>query len=347
MTTSFDRFLETVQRLVEHESPTGDVARNRSLADIHWLPKWRPGEPHVERHEGPGYGDHLVGRFPGPETTNGSAPSTDPLLLLGHMDTVHPAGSLAEMPFGQRDGTLTGPGVFDMKSGVTLALVALDEVARRRAEGEGPGLPGPVTLLVTCDEEVGSPTSRALIEELARSSRATLVLEPCLPGGVVKTARKGVADYYLTVKGVPAHAGIEPEKGASAIHALVDAIGAILPLARPDIGTTISVGKISGGTAMNVVAAEAKASVDVRFWTREEADRIDAAIRSHQPADSRCTIHVGGGVNRYPLEETQASRALFERAAEMGAALGLPMEAGRTGGGSDVQLHFSGRLPYA
>ena len=199
MTTSFDRFLETVQRLVEHESPTGDVARNRSLANI-IAGEMEARGASVERHEGPGYGDHLVGRFPGFPANNGNAPSPGPLLLLGHMDTVHPVGSLEQMPFGAQNGKLAGPGVFDMKSGVTLALVALDEVSRRSEAGEGPGLAGPVTLLVTCDEEVGSPTSRALIEEQARSSRATLVLEPCLPGGVVKTARKGVADYYLTVE---------------------------------------------------------------------------------------------------------------------------------------------------
>ncbi len=329
---ALDQFLATLQRFVEQESPSGDVERNKAMADLLQVEIERRGG-RVERRDGPGYGDHLIGRF---EAAEGAPLSNaQPLLLMGHMDTVHPVGSLAEMPFQQLEDRLTGPGVFDMKAGVTLALIALDEVARGVEQGTGPGLAGPVTLLVTCDEEVGSPTSKELIENLARESRATLVLEPSLPGGVVKTARKGVADYDVSVTGVPAHAGIEPDKGASAIHGLVEALDTILTWARPEVGTTISAGMIRGGTARNVIAETAGATVDVRFWSREEADRVDAALRSLELGDPRLNITIGGGVNRYPLEETSASQELFVRAAALGQALGFDVQAGRTGGGSD------------
>lgn len=322
-----------MRRLVEHESPTGDVARVEAVGALLVAEIERRGG-RVEREDGPGYGAHLIAHF-GTDGLGPTATGRKPILLVGHMDTVHPVGRLAEMPFEEKDGRITGPGVYDMKSGVTLALEAVSEVTRRYGQDEGPGLAGPVTLLITTDEEVGSPTSRELIERLARESRAALVFEPSLPGGKVKVGRKGVADYTIRVDGVPAHAGIEPEKGASATHALIDVLAEVIGLARPDEGTTVSVGTLSGGTAMNVIADRAEAAVDVRFWTASEADRVDTAIRAMQVADPRCNLDIGGGVNRYPLEQTEASRALFERAVELGREVGFAVEGGRTGGGSD------------
>lgn len=327
------RFRDVVRKLVEQESPTGDVERVEAVGDLLVDEVMRRGG-RVEREEGPGYGAHLIARFGGDDLAHQAAERRS-ILLVGHMDTVHPVGRLTEMPFEERDGRITGPGVYDMKSGVTLALEAVSEVVRRRDEEDGPGLSSPVTLLVTTDEEVGSPTSRALIERLARESRAALVFEPSLPGGKVKVGRKGVADYRIRVHGVPAHAGIEPEKGASATHALIAVLAEVVALARPDDGTTVSVGTLSGGTTMNVIADRAEASIDVRFWTTGEADRVDAAIRSLSLGDPRCTLEIDGGVNRYPLEETDASRALFERAVELGSEVGFTVEGGRTGGGSD------------
>jgi len=327
-----DAFTQLLRPLVEIESPTGDVEANLRIASgLEALLTDRGAK--VERVDAPGYGQHLVARV-------GPSPEVAPLLLLGHMDTVHPVGSLATMPLQVSDERISGPGVFDMKGGLCLALSALDLVRARDAAGSGPGLaPGGLTILITCDEEVGSPTSRDLIEREARASRATLVFEPSLPGGTVKVARKGVADYRVAVRGVPAHAGIEPEKGANAIHTLLQLLAEPLAAAKPDQGTTVNVGRIAGGTALNVVAEHAEAGVDVRFWTRDEADRLDRVIKnlvSTAPGvDPRVRVEVTGGVNRYPLEQTEASRDLLERAEAEASDLGWAVGTGRTGGGSD------------
>lgn len=346
MTTVYavQEFFELLRPLVELESPTRDFERNRGVADLlEGLLTTRGAA--VERLTAPGFGDHLIGRIE-PDAHN------PPLLILGHMDTVHPVGSLEAMPLRLLDDRITGPGVFDMKGGLCVALLALDAVRARGAaanapqreqtspaEGALPGSdtlpPGGVTFLITCDEEIGSPSSRELIEREARASRATLVLEPSLPGGRIKTGRKGVADYGLRVTGVPAHAGIEPDKGASAIHALMELLAQIRDAARPEDGTTVNVGRIEGGTALNVVAEHARAGVDVRFWTRDEAERVDRAVRRLRPSDARCTLDISGGINRYPLEETAESRAVVARAAACAAEMGFELQTGRTGGGSD------------
>jgi glutamate carboxypeptidase len=258
------------------------------------------------------------------------------ILLLGHFDTVWPAGSLESMPVRERDGRLYGPGVFDMKAGIAVAMLAIRALAAAAR-------PSPrVVMLWTTDEEVGSATSRALIEEEARRSEAVLVLEPSLPGGAAKTSRKGVAGYTVTVHGVSAHAGLDPDKGASAIHELARQVIALEALRDSARGITLNVGTISGGSRPNVVADLASAEIDVRVPTMPDAARIDAAIRSLRTVHPLTHLEIGGGIERPPFERTPAVVRLYERAIRAAGQLGRHLEEGAAGGGSDG--NFTGAI---
>jgi glutamate carboxypeptidase len=319
-------YLALLQDLVTRESPSRDETRCRQLADYLAHELRRVGAK-VERHPAPGFGEHLEAHVLGAEQ------SERPLLVVGHLDTVHAVGTLERNPCRVDSDRIWGPGSYDMKAGIAAAIEALGLLATggRRPQSD-------VTLLITCDEEIGSTTSRALIEEKARQARAALVLEPSAPGGKVKASRKGVAVYDLHVRGRPAHAGIEPDAGASAIHELARLTLRLLTLSDKETGTTVNVGVVQGGTRSNVVAEEARAQVDVRFWTSEEAARVDAAVRGLRLEDPRCVLEVGGGIDRPPLERTPESDRLFERAREAGAAAGLTLERTGTGGASDGNL---------
>lgn len=265
-------------------------------------------------------GDHVRARFPG----DGA-----PVLILGHFDTVWPVGTLERMPL-RRDGDrLHGPGSFDMKAGIALALTAM--AALRAA-----ALPHrPVTMLWTTDEEIGSATSRATIEHEARTAAEVLVLEPALPGGALKTARKGCGEFELTVHGVAAHAGLDPGKGASAIHELAVQIAAVERLQDLPRGISVNVGLVSGGTRPNVVAEEARAVIDVRAPTRAAADAVSSAIGRLQPVRPGTRLTIKGGFERPPMERTPAVVELFARAAAVAAGLGRELAEGSAGGGSD------------
>lgn len=330
-----DPCLRLLEALVILESPSADPDRNLAIASR--LSEELEGRgASVERHPAPGYGEHLLARVVG--KSSGDAP----LLVIGHMDTVHAVGSLARLPFSVAvaHDRVSGPGAYDMKGGLAVAITALDLLARvgRRPLGD-------LLFVITCDEEIGSPTSRALIEEHARGARGALVLEPSVPGGAAKTRRKGVGGFHVSVRGRPAHAGIEPEVGASAIHELVRIVEEIRRLSDQDKGTTINVGVIQGGTRVNVVAEDAQADVDLRFWTAAEADRVERAIRSLTVSDSRCALSIGGGVNRGALERTGASEALFEHARQVAAAQGWELAEGSTGGASDGNLISAAGCP--
>lgn len=325
--------LELLGRLVELESPTGDEEGNLQAADLLQEELSRRGAT-VARRSAPGYGVHLVARIPA--RRGGEEDDTErrtPVLVLGHMDTVHPRGTLERLPFRIGTDLVEGPGVFDMKGGWACFLAALDLLDGR---GSGPG--GPLLVVITCDEEVGSPSSRGLIEEAARASRACLVLEPSVPGGGLKVRRKGTGEARLRVTGRPAHAGIEPEKGASAIHELARQILEAVALADPEKGTHVNVGLAKGGTGANVVAAAAEAVVDFRFWTRDEAERVEAGLQGLSSVDPRCSVEVTGGVNRWALEPTSGSGQLVELAHAAAARVGLRLEEGATGGASDGNL---------
>jgi glutamate carboxypeptidase len=237
---------------------------------------------------------------------------------------VWPAGELSKRAFSIEDGTARGPGVFDMKSGIVLSIMALRSLTDR-----------PVTVLLTSDEEAGSSSSRALIEAEASRCRAVLVLEPSLPGGALKTARKGVGRFTIKAIGRAAHAGIEPEKGVNAIEEISKQILKLQRMSDSRRGTTVTVGVVQGGTRSNVVPAEAGAEIDVRVTTIEEAERIAHAIKSLDAEldDARLEIH--GGITRPPMERTEDTARLFRLAQDLAAQIGMDLREGATGGASD------------
>jgi len=268
-------------------------------------------------------GDHLRAEF-------GSGDRQ--ILLLGHFDTVWPVGQLERMPLAHRDGRLHGPGVFDMKTGIALGMLAVRALI---AEPPSAAAPRRIVMLWTTDEEVGSDTSRAAIEDEARRSAAVLVLEPSLPGGALKTARKGCGTYDIVARGVAAHAGVAPHEGASAIHELAHQIGGLRRLAKQSPGISVNVGTIAGGSRANVVAEEARAVVDVRAETATEMSLVDRFVRHLEAGDPRVTLEVDGGFDRPPLERTASVARLFERARTLAAEIGIDLREGSTGGGSD------------
>ena len=249
------------------------------------------------------------------------------ILLLGHFDTVWDVGQIERMPFREADGRLYGPGIYDMKASIPIALLAVRLV---------PAAVRPrIVILLTTDEEVGSETSRAAIEHEELASDAVLVLEPSLPGGAAKTARKGCGEFLVRARGVSAHAGIDPGNGASAIHELAHQIVALERLRDVARGISVNVGVISGGTRGNVIAEEASAIVDVRVPTMEDAARVEAAVRGLTPRNAEVTLEVSGAVARPPLERKPAGVRLYEEAKAAAAVLGVALQEGATGGGSD------------
>ena len=309
-----------LEQLVRLESPSGDAdALNRCGTSIaHELTRLGGRVTPIATDGG---GDHLRAEF-------GSGPSQ--LLILGHFDTVWPIGQLARMPVRQDDGRFYGPGAFDMKAGIVIALLAMRAVADARLD-----LPHLVVMLWTTDEEVGSLTSRTLIEAEARASRAVFVLEPSLPGGAVKTARKGVGENRIRATGIAAHAGVDPGRGASAVHELAWQVSRLVELSNPAAGVTVNIGTFHGGSRPNVVADAAEASVDVRVPTLADAERVVAALGSLVPRDSRVRLDVSGGLDRPPMERSEGVVQLYHLARALAADLGRTLEEGATGGGSD------------
>ncbi|MDP9323860.1 MAG: M20 family metallopeptidase [Acidobacteriota bacterium] len=313
---------ETIEALVRLESPSHDKAAvdrcgnelERRLTDL---------GASVERLRQDTRGDHLRAHWKGTREKG-------QILLLGHFDTVWDVGSLEQMPLREVDGRLYGPGIYDMKSGIAVSMLAM-----RALDSLGAGGRPRVVMLWTTDEEIGSGTSRGVIEEEARRSGAVLVLEPSLPGGAVKTSRKGVGEFELIVHGVAAHAGLDPGKGASAIHELARQILNLEALQDPDRGVTINVGVITGGSRPNVVADRASARIDVRVQTMADAALLDSAIRGLRAANPAVGLEIDGAVERPPLERSPGVRRLYKRAVGIAAALGRDLPEGAAGGGSD------------
>jgi glutamate carboxypeptidase len=251
------------------------------------------------------------------------------VLLLGHLDTVWPMGTLARMPWRVSDGWAYGPGVLDMKAGVVMALAAMRLV--RKVDDERP-----VVLLLSGDEETGSLHSRELIEEVATKCRAVFVLEPAQgPQGAYKTARKGVGQFRLEIRGVPSHSGVDFGAGHSAVRELAWQIEQISALTDLDRGTTLNVGVVGGGTQSNVVAAEAWADIDLRVTTAADAEAAGRRMQALQTRDPQCTLRLSGGLNRPPMERTEGTAELFAQAKALAAQLGFALEEAATGGGSD------------
>lgn len=315
-------YLALLEQLVLSESPTHDKEALDALADtLTELLEARGWQ--VTRHEQDGAGDHLEARL----QAAGSGPST---LLLCHFDTVWPVGTLAEMPARLEDGKYYGPGALDMKAGIAAALHATDLL--RRA-GVGPA--GPVTLLLTSDEEVGSLTSRPLIEKLGSEHDRVLVLEPGVDDGALKIGRKGVGDYTVSFHGVSSHAGNSPELGASALRELAHFLLFAESLGDDSKGTTVNVTTASGGSARNVIAERAELGIDLRVLVAGEAERIHESLGSYRSRDARVKVRVEGGLNRPPLEPNEVNQALWEQVSAIGAGLGQELRGAVVGGGSD------------
>lgn len=315
-----DWLLDTIETLVRLESPTTDKAAvDRCGSELASRIEALGGR--VTRLPRPDRGDHLIAEL-------GCGASQ--VLLLGHFDTVWPVGQLERMPLTRTNGRLHGPGVFDMKAGIAIAMLA----ARALLE-TGTALSRRLVMVWTTDEEIDSASSRQAIEDEARRSDAVLVLEPSLPGGAVKTSRKGCGSYHLVVRGVAAHAGIEPQKGASAVHELAHQILRVNALQDLGRGISVNVVQVSGGLRSNVIPDEARATVDVRVPTAAAAAEVGAAFRGLRVVDERTTMEASGGFDRPPLERTEHVARLYKEACEVARELGQALAEGGTGGGSD------------
>jgi glutamate carboxypeptidase len=316
-----DRWIRaTLRELVEQESPSEDrQAVNAAMNLVERVARKNGARP--KRHKQREFGDILELHF-GP-----SRSLRKPVLLLGHLDTVWPIGTLAQMPWRVADDRYWGPGVLDMKCGVVMALAALNALKENN-------LARPATLLLNSDEEVGSPVSRLITERLALESAAVFVLEPAQELAY-KTARKGVGLYTVQVSGVGAHSGVDFERGHSAVLELAKQIQAISNFTNLARKLTVNCGVVAGGTRSNVVAANAYAEVDVRIAKASDAAYVEKLFRSLKVSDPHCKLTITGGFNRPPMERKAGTIALFKKARSLAAELGFALEEAATGGGSD------------
>ncbi len=313
-----------IRQFVECESPSDDPAAVNRFVEL--VSDTVAGFAKVKTVKGGRFGKHLVCEMDLPGRRKSGQ-----VLALGPSDTVWPLGTLSSMPFREKDGRLWGPGVLDMKAGIAFFITAV----RALRELDIPA-PSKAVLQLNSDEEVGSESSRALTEKNAAKSKAVLVLEPGTGlAGKLKTARKGVGDYTITVRGVASHAGVDFTAGASAIVELARQIDRIVTFTHLEEGLTVNPGVISGGTRSNVVAAEARVEVDIRVAKLKDAAPLDKRFRSLKPFDKRCTIEVAGGLNRPPMERSTGVVGLFRTAQKVAREIGVELEESMTGGGSD------------
>jgi glutamate carboxypeptidase len=311
--------------LVEAESPSGDKEGSNAVVSLLASAAGSiTAVNSVERISSEDFGEHLrIRAFADNSEESG-------VVLLGHTDTVHPLGTIKDRPWRTDGNRIYGPGVFDMKVNCALALEAL-----RACESADLMPQSSITILLTCDEETGSPTGRELVEAEARNALACLVLEPPAAGGRVKTARKGTGMFTIEVEGRAAHAGLEPEKGVSAVLELARQTIRLHELNDPENGTTVTVNVISGGSHSNVIPAEAHAEVDLRFSSGTAGHEVAERIRLLTPFDSRARLNVKGGINRPPLERTEGVGQLYEYARTLAAGLNFDLGEASVGGASD------------
>ncbi|KAA0697141.1 M20 family peptidase [Neorhizobium sp. P12A] len=316
--------LSELKTWVELETPTRDAAAVNRLADrVEVLAK--EGGLIVERIPGTlGFGDILAVRSPRPAGSNEKG-----VLILAHLDTVHATGTIKEnLTLRQEGDRLYGPGIYDMKSGALMALEAMKMAVRT-------GTRSPVDLLFMPDEEMGSASSRGLIEDYARHAGHTLVVEPARDGGKIVVARKGVAMYDIVVRGRASHAGSKPQDGRSAIRAAARLVLELEGMNDVERGITVTVGTINGGTGRNTVPAECRMQVDLRLPDSETATEILGKVQNLKPVDPDITIEVKGGLSRPPFAQTEEGKRLFDHTAKIAAQLGITLEGVSTGGGSD------------
>jgi len=321
LTARQDDMVETLRRWVNHDSPTFNKEATDEMGRIIARAFEQTGA-RLETHPQKVYGDHhtLSWQYPG---------ATEQILLLGHFDTVWPDGEAKRRPFAVEKGIATGPGSNDMKSGLATALYAMQAIqALNRQPSKN------IVLVLNSEEEISSPTSRPIIEAEARKSRYALVLEPAREGNLI-TWRKGIGRFDMMVTGRAAHSGVEPEKGISAIEELARQIIDLHAMTNYQTGTTVNVGVINGGTRSNVVAAEAKAEINLRVKTEAEGERMVEDILNLQPQLPGAILEITGQLGRPPFEESAAGVALFEKAQAIAANLGFSVDKMGTGGGSD------------
>ncbi|MGE5579037.1 MAG: M20 family metallopeptidase [Bacillota bacterium] len=312
--------LEFCRELVEHESPSTDRdAVNRFSAFLARV--FEAEGATVEVFAGGDHGDNLRVEY---------GEGQDQVLILCHMDTVWPVGEVARRPFRIEDGKVWGPGIYDMKAGFLYTLEAIRAIKRF-----GIKMSHRIVLICNSDEEIGSTSSRALIESEAKKSKFVLVLEPSVRGGGLKTSRKGQGTYNLRITGVSAHSGSDPERGVSAVEELARHILTLHSLTDFGTGTTVNVGVISGGTRSNVVAAEAVADIDVRVPNQTEMRKVESTILSLKPSKPGLSVTVTGGMTRPPMERSESIARLFAEAKELAAEIGFELTESSTGAGSD------------
>ncbi len=318
-----------LNRLVEAESPSHDKSAVDRVGDIVAEQALKLGAT-VEIIQNSEAGDHILARYPSP-FGRGQGQGESPILLLCHMDTVFPLGTLAKMPYAEADGKIFGPGALDMKAGIVISLAAIEEARKS-------GMTRSITLLCTSDEEIGSLTSRELIESLAKESALVLVMESALLDGSLKTWRKGSGEFWVKVKGRAAHAGGDHEKGRNAIEEMAHQVIAIQKLTDYSKQTTLNVGVIHGGTVSNVVPDEALIEVDVRVMQPGEWERLEAEMNKLKPVLDGTSIEITGGLNRPPMPFDETMKATFEKASSIAAGIGMELKAGGTGGASDANF---------
>lgn len=307
--------------LVETESPSHDKAAVNRVGSI-VADEARKLGAQIEAVQNKDAGDHVIARWSG---------EGKPILLVCHMDTVFPLGTLEKFPYREEEGKIRGPGVSDMKASIAISLGAIEEAQRMKSTRA-------VTLLCTSDEEVGSISSRELIVEMAKEAEVVFVMEPALLDGSLKTWRKGVGGFHIKVKGRAAHAGGDHEKGRNAIEEMAHLVLAVQKLTDYSKKTTVNVGVIRGGSVSNVVAEEAEIDVDVRVLESAEWDRVEKAVRSLEPVLDGTSIEVTGKLNRGPMPFNEIMQAAFKTAQLIAAGIGMDLKAGGTGGGSDANL---------
>lgn len=324
------RLLDRLRTYAELETPSRSEANMRALAGVLAADLQHAGCT-SEVIDAPGYGAHVVAQTQG---------AGEHIVILSHMDTVHPVGTLAKQPFRVTDNRVEGPGTYDMKAGIAIAVESLLLMQRRGTRPQRP-----VRFVITCDEEIGSHSGLQIISQHVPGAHAVLVTEPCISGGAAKTSRKGVVTYQMTVEGKAAHAGTHPSDGVSAIVELAHQIQNIVALANFEQGTTLNVGVVTGGTASNVVPAHAFAEIDVRVTNARETERVHKALLALQPHTPGARIIIEQTEKRPPLERNEGVVALYQRVRELAAGLDFDMAEGSSGGGSDGSFTAAMGLP--
>lgn len=315
------QIVEAIRSLVDIESPSNDAAANRRVVDaVEAMALSTAVAIDVERFEVEA-GTHLL------ITAFGDRPSFT--MLLGHLDTVHPVGTALKNPTRIDGDRLYGCGIFDMKANVAVAVAVLSYFGET---GQQPATA--IRMLLACDEEIGSHSGREYVERFATGAKQCFVMEPSIDGKV-KTGRKGTGMFQLAAHGVPAHAGLEPEKGANAVAELARQVEHIHAIARPEVGTTVNVTTFRGGTTLNVIPDHAVCDIDVRYSVASEAERVVSELNALRSTDPRVRLEIGGAINRPPLERNDAVIALYERARSLAASFDYELGEAQVGGGSD------------